>query len=305
MARFFFLLGSGLIASLSSSAKDFHVFYLGGQSNMDGYGFVKDLPESMKEPMEEVWIYHGNPAKDGTAADGRGLWSKLRPGHGRSFGSDGQINRYSDRFGPEMTLASELKKAFPEKNLAFIKYSRGGTSIDSAATAAKKFGCWDPEWTGGEAAGKGINQFDHFLATLEKARGDTDVDDDGEVDRLIPAGILWMQGESDAQQLAVAEEYGKNLAGLMGEIRKALSTDQVKPEDIPVVIGRITDWKVWTHGDVVRAAQAKFAKDDPKAELVTSTDGYGNSDRWHYDSAGYMDLGSEFAKALISLLESD
>ena len=70
---------------------------------------------------------------------------------------------------------------------------------------------------------------------------------------------------------------------------------------IPVVIGRITDWKVWKFGAIVRKAQASFVEADPSAALVTSTDSYGNSDPWHYDTAGYLDLGEQFAKALISV----
>jgi iduronate 2-sulfatase len=64
-----------------------------------------------------------------------------------------------------------------------------------------------------------------------------------------------------------------------------------------IAIGRITDWEVWTHGEVVRQAQADFVMEDGNAALVTSTDEYGNSDKWHYDTAGYIDLGEKFAEA--------
>ena len=37
------------------------------------------------------------------------------------------------------------------------------------------------------------------------------------------------------------------------------------------------------------------------AALVTTTDIYGYSDPWHYDSAGYIDLGKQFAIALHGL----
>ncbi len=286
-----------LLALLAVSARsaDFHVYYLGGQSNMDGYGFVSELPEDLRGEVDGVWIFHGNMGKDGTPPDGRGMWSILKPGHGRSFASDGYANRYSDRFGPELTFALAMKKKYPERNIALIKYSRGGTSIDADASAATRFGCWDPEWQGGEGEGKGVNQYDHFLATLANARADTDIDNDGEADRLIPAGILWMQGESDAQEPEVAEEYEENLRELMTCIRRDFGN-----EDARVVIGRITDWEVWKLGDVVRAAQAEFVRKDGNAALVTSTDSYGNSDKWHYDTPGYLDLGRKFAEAMVA-----
>lgn len=284
-----------------AQAKDFHVIYLGGQSNMDGYGFVKELPEDLAGGVDGVWIFHGNTQKDGVPVDGRGMWSPLKSGHGRNFSSDGKTNTYSDRFGVELTLATRMKELFPDKNIAIIKYSRGGTSVDHEAPAAKTFGCWEPNFDGGEGEGKGINQYDHFLATVAHAKADTDIDDDGEPDKLIPAGILWMQGESDATGAPeIAAEYAENLTRLMKLIRAAFDAPKM-----PIVVGRITDWPVWTHGETLRAEQAEFVEKDGAAALVTSTDNYKNSDKWHYDTAGYIDLGNQFADALAGLMKKN
>ena len=51
----------------------------------------------------------------------------------------------------------------------------------------------------------------------------------------------------------------------------------------------------------VREAQAAFVEKDARAALVTSTDDYGYSDPYHYDTAGYIDLGRQFADALHEL----
>jgi hypothetical protein len=68
-------------------------------------------------------------------------------------------------------------------------------------------------------------------------RGMAFIANDGEADTLIPAGIVWMQGESDAALNAeIAERYEANLKRLMDLIRAALRSD-----DLPVVIGRISD----------------------------------------------------------------
>ncbi len=292
-ASFLFFLGWSAALCGVATAKDYHVYYLGGQSNMDGYGKVGELPEDLKAGVPGVWIFHGNMGRDGKPPAGQGKWSELKPGHGRSFGSDGKKNKYSDRFGVELTFARRLKELYPDRNVALIKYSRGGTSISAKASAAKRFGCWEPDWEGGAGAGKGVNQYDHFLATLKHARAVEDVDGDGEKDRLIPSGLVWMQGESDAQQKEVADLYEANLGKLMGLLAKDLGDEKQR-----VVIGRITDWKVWTHGAIVRAAQAAFVNKHPNAALVTSTDDYGNSDPWHYDTAGYLDLGKRFADAM-------
>jgi hypothetical protein len=288
-------------ASLSA-AKDYHVYYLGGQSNMDGFGYVKDLPADLNKPVEGVRIFHGNMAPDAVPVDGRGLWTELRPGHGTGFKSDGKTNTYSDRFGVELTLGRRLKELYPERNIALVKYSRGGTSIDERA--ARQFGSWEPDFVGGSGEGSGINQYDHFLATLRSALGAGDIDGDGRPDRLIPAGIVWMQGESDAATTAdVARGYERNLKRLMDLIRAALRQD-----DLPVAIGRISDsgrdkndGKMWNHGAIVREAEQAYVDSDTAAAIVTSTDDYGYSDPAHYDSAGYVDLGKKFAEALASI----
>ena len=288
----FFLLSPGIL-----EAKVFKLYYLGGQSNMDGYGYVNELPSDLRGSVKGVMIFHGNTAPDGSEVDGRGLWAQLRAGHGREFVSDGQTNTYSDRFGIELTFAWRLLKLEPDANIAIIKYSRGGTSIDPRA--ADRFGCWDPDYS----AANGVNQYDHFLATIRHAFSDGDIDNDGEPDTLVPAGIVWMQGESDAAHgEEIARRYEANLKRLMDLIRAALRQD-----DLPVVMGRISDsgqdadGKVWDHGDMVRNAQAMFVRSDGSAALVTTTDRYRYSDKWHYDTAGYIDLGRQFAQALARL----
>lgn len=280
------------------TAKTYRVYFLGGQSNMDGYGYVKDLPKDLSDQVSGVMIFHANPAPDAVPVDGRGIWAPLKPGHGAGFNSDGNSNTYSNRFGVELTFARKIKELAPDEPVALIKISRGGTSI--AIDAAGKFGCWDPDFNSGTGAGQGINQYDHFLAGMKRALQTRDIDQDGEPDTLVPAGIVWMQGESDAAYTEeIAQQYEANLKRLMDLIRATLLTD-----DLPVVIGRISDsgdnpeGKVWKYGEIVRDAQASFVKKDGHAALVTSTDGYGYSDRWHYNSAGYLDLGSKFAQAL-------
>ena len=256
---------------------------------MDGYGYVNQLPEGLAGPQDGVMIFHGNTDADGKNVDGRGKWSKLKPGHGVGFKSDGIENQYSGRFGVELSFAKALQEKYPDRRIAIIKYSRGGTSI--AEDAAGGFGCWEPDFN----QGNGINQYDHFLATVRNAFADTDIDDDGSADRLIPAGILWMQGESDAHYTPqIASRYQVNLRRLMDLIRASFRSD-----DLPVVIGQISyskkDPPSWKHGEIVRKAQADYVASDKHAALVLSTDGYGYSDPWHYDTAGYIDLGQQFA----------
>jgi len=273
------------------------LFYLGGQSNMDGYGFNSDLPDSLDKQFENVWIFHGNSAGDDMGNGGLGIWERLKPGHGVGFSSDGNTNNLSDRFGIELSFAKKLQKLYPNEKIGIIKYSKGGSSIDSLA--ASNFGSWEPDYNGIS----GINQYDHFLATIRNAMFVKDIDGDGEEDRLNPSGIIWMQGESDAAHgEEIASRYYLNLKRLMDLIRASLRAD-----DLPVVIGKISDsWddpdgKVWDYGELVQYAQEKYAKTDDNAAIIRSTRYYKYSDTWHYDSAGYIDFGKEFADAVYQL----
>ena len=231
---------------------------------------------------------------------------RIAPGHGVGYTSDGMTAIYSDRFGVELSFARTLRELEPGANIAIIKYSRGGTSIDCGA--ADRFGCWDPDYP--DPTSTGVNQYDHFLATVRNAMTVADIDGDGQPDTLVPRGIIWMQGESDAAHgEEIARRYEANLERLMDLVRAALWVD-----DLPVVIGRISDsgrdeeekdGKVWNDGEIVRQAQASYVAEDPCSALVTSTDAYGYSDPWHYDSAGYLDLGKQFAIAVHGLGEAD
>ncbi len=269
-----------VIGAACLPAETFYVYYLGGQSNMDGYGKVSELPAGMRAASDSVPIFHGDPRPDAESGGGEGIWAELRPGHGAGFRSDGKSNAYAERFGVELTFARRIRELRPGENVALIKYSRGGTSIDE--TAARWFGSWEADFLGGPREHSGLNQYDYFLATLRNAFACRDIDGDGEDDELIPAGILWMQGESDAGSAAVAKRYGRNLKRLMDLMRAALRAD-----DLPVVIGR--------------KAQQDFVDSDAAAAIVVETDKYGYSDPYHYDTAGYIEMGKRFAEAMHAL----
>lgn len=286
------------LASSQQEGKDtMRLFYLGGQSNMDGFGENFELPNSLKTEFKNVWIFHGNPVPDEEENGGLGKWDVLKPGHGTGFSSDGVQNNLSNRFGIELSFVKKLQALYPNEKIALIKYSRSGSSIDSLA--AGQFGSWEMDYKGTN----GINQFDNFLTTIREALKTNDIDGDGKKDLLIPNGIIWMQGESDAAFTEdIANRYYSNLKRLMDLIRASLHTD-----NLPVVLGKISDsWndkdgKVWEYGELVQYAQEKYAKTDKNAAIVRSTRYYKYSDPWHYDSNGYIDLGEKFAEAIYLL----
>jgi hypothetical protein len=286
---------------LAQPKKDtIRVFYLGGQSNMEGFGYVKGLPDSLSKKFKNVFIYHGNPVGDNDKSGGLGKWDVLQAGHGTGFSSDGISNKLSDRFGIELSFAKKLQELYPNQKLAFIKYARNGSSIDSIGTSS--FGAWEPDFNGG----KGKNQYDYFLKTVNNAMAVKDINGDGTEDVLIPSGIIWMQGESDADKTEqIANQYYANLKRLMELMRAAFRNN-----DLPVVIGKIsdsgddTDGKVWGFGELVQYGQEKFAATQSKASIVRTTSSYKYSDKYHYDNEGFIDLGKQFANAIFLLNNS-
>lgn len=305
--RAFLLTASCLAISACMSAPPadeagtvYQLYFLGGQSNMDGYGFNAELPEALNAPAENAFIFQGKSVADGEDGGGVGVWSVLQPGHGTGFDTDGTGNELSDRFGPELSFARELQELRGKEKIAIIKLVRGGTGLVDGVSG---YGSWDPDFT----KGNGRNQYDNALSAIDNALSVRDIDGDGRDDTLVPAGIIWMQGEADAyDNLPASTEYAENLSRLMNLFRAALDVD-----DLPVVIGRIKDsgatpeTQVMRYSALVQQKQAEYAASDPCATLVTVTEDFSFlPDGWHYQSAEYIRLGKAFAEATVSLRES-
>lgn len=284
---------SFIVSGQNESLDTIKVFFLGGQSNMVGRGLNKDLPQSLNENISNVWIYNGNTAVKNHDHGGLGKWAPLKSGYGAGFKSDGITNSYSKKFGVELSFGQKMKALYPKQKIAIIKYACGGTSIDSMAN--RKPGYWEPDYSGQDR----VNHYEYFLKTINNAFEVRDINGDGKEDYLMPAGIIWMQGESDTDSEEVALRYYENLKRLMDLFRAALRNN-----DIPVVIGKISDsgddadGKVWDYGEIVQNAQEKYAKTDHKASIVRSTKNYEYCDPWHYDSEAYIDLGERFAESI-------
>ncbi|MDH3305303.1 MAG: sialate O-acetylesterase [Gammaproteobacteria bacterium] len=291
----FMLLQCGC-ATVEQQPTIYRLYFLGGQSNMEGFGYVEELPGAIATSSEHVMIFAGQMALDNETHGGVGVWQPLEPGYGTGFRSDGKTNRLSDRFGPELTFGRTMAAHSPGSKIAIIKYALGGSGLAEGVG----YGNWYPDFS----VGAGLNQYDHALKTMRNAFSHSDIDGDGVADRLVPSGIVWMQGEADAyDSQAAADEYRANIERLMGLLRAALRVD-----DLPVVIGKITDSGMADDGSVmdyiatVQQAQQDYVDSDACAAYVTVTDGLAYlDDGWHYDTDGFIRMGTAFAEAMIAL----
>jgi len=194
----------------------------------------------------------------------QGIWQDLQPGLGGN----------SSKFGPEVTFGHDIADVQSGENIVLIKYAVSGTSL------------WN-DWraTDGVEYINFINAVDDALLSVS----------DPEI-----AGLVWMQGESDAyplhSTLAYAEAYEQNLTTFIQAVRSEFGVP-----DMPFVIGQISDSSVWTWGDIVQQAQLTVSQTIQNTALVVTSDLGLKADEMHYNSQGTVQLGRRFANVMHNL----
>lgn len=91
-----------MLVSAAAQAEHYKVFLFGGQSNMDGRADPDDLPDSYKQPQNDVLYSHNRH------------FGALKPNPG---------------FGPELSFGRTVADALTDENFAMIKYASGGSSL--------------------------------------------------------------------------------------------------------------------------------------------------------------------------------
>jgi hypothetical protein len=274
MKHALFLVAALLLFPLSHAEGKAKVFILSGQSNMSGGGDVsKDGFQFDAAVGDKVRIW-----------DACGEWGKRGiPGKWASLNELQALKKEArmDRIGPEFGFAKAMTELYPADQIHLIKVARGGTAID----------WWLPDAKGKENGHTLL--LTNLRNALEKIDGDYEI-----------AGMLWMQGESDAKQQADAEAYQKKLERLVALMREATG----KP-DLPFVIGRISsriaDSKKFKmpFAKIVQSGQEAVAKNDKHVHVITTDDLSQRDDLVHFDQAGQLGLGERFGEAMIKALK--
>ena len=71
-------LATFLVTCNSSKELDiWKVYYFGGQSNMDGYGFNDQLSDSLKRRISNSMIFNGKRDNKGSILGGIGVWAPV------------------------------------------------------------------------------------------------------------------------------------------------------------------------------------------------------------------------------------
>lgn len=256
------------------------VFLLGGQSNALGSNQIdpSKLPTSpvnLQLPREDIPYYHlgnnvigaGNPYERVVG---------LQP---------------ITRFGPEITMGRGLADGLADgvtTQVAVIKYARGATNLYENWKAGG-----DATQTGDGAAYQSFQtSVGEGLAALAAKYPNAIIE---------IKGMLWVQGEWDAQQMSNAQNYQVNLTNFIADIRLTFGAD------LPFIISRLSSGQTNALLDAaslatVQAAQDAVAAADPWANVI-NTDSFALfNDELHFDELGLQQIGNAASVQLLDFL---
>lgn len=267
----------------SNGDKKIKVFILSGQSNMVGWGEDSKLPDNIINGDEHKLMFEN------------GKWQKLKPFKSANKGQT-RYGLSGNTFGPEISFAEAISKAYPNETIGIIKSATGGTGILA----------WSPTWTKEQAnrtndGGKG-DLYKVLLDKVKAAQKEADIE---------IVGFLWQQGGADMTNLEVSNEYFDNLKALIEGLRKDLNLP-----NLPAFIGctvsketlvRLKDSPQLEKIKKVRPGlenviYARFEAEEkiPNVKVVHTPNLEKHLRNVHYNTNGQLKLGGYYA---ISFLE--
>ena len=256
--------------------KKIKVFFLAGQSNMDGcaraYNLNKEDLERLEKAKKNVVLYYNHQKPIPLNVSNANEYVK------KTFKTD-QV------FGPELFFGIELSEAYPDHQIILIKRSRGGMSL---------YGAWNPNWT--EEKAQLMNEQDdpqlyhdfvNYAHNILKEYDKSDYE---------LCGMLWVQGEADSWKNKVdtkaADTYELNLNNLL----KGVRTEFVSPE-LPFIIFQVGNEKVVQ-------AMGNIANNDENVSLIPQEENDDSdsffvknpSPIYHYTYESMKKIGESFFK---------
>ena len=231
-----------IVKKVSNKATDkkIKIFFLAGQSNMEGRARAIHLTDEDKERLKKatrnVTLYynHKKPVPLQVSTPAKHTQKK--------FGAE-------KMFGPELFFGIHLAEKYPNDKIILIKRSKGGMSL---------YGAWNPNWSLDKA--KVMKEDDDpklysdFISYAKEILGNFNKED------YELAGMLWVQGESDSGKkkngTIPADTYEGNLKNLISGVRTEFNTPK-----LPFIIFQVG------HGKVVKAMK-NIAKEDDYVSLI-------------------------------------
>jgi len=279
------------------------VFVLAGQSNMEGQGVIK-LDPKKNEGKGSLEYLVKTPAtadrfkhlvdKDGKwiVRDDVWIWYLERKG-GLTVGYGAK----DDRIGPELQFGNVVGNYF-DNQVLLIKLAWGGKSLGKDFRPPSSGGEVGPFYT------EIVKQVKDVLANLKTQFPDYD----GRGYEL--AGFGWHQGWNDRVNQAFNDEYEKNMANFIRDIRKDLGV-----KDLPFVIAETgMSGREETHPRALslmraQAAVAEYPEFKGNVAFVGTKDFYrpkevspsGQAYHWNSNAETYFLIGHGMGEAMIKL----
>ena len=272
-------LSSGQAESLQLNSYGFGVVgYKSGTVLLDDFSLecraaavpaVVVLRESLRGKPLEVYLCAGQSNMKGARSQKSKLPPELRKVQENVFVFDGaewrRLEPAEQGFGPEISFAAQMQAA-RGKPVGIIKYSKGGTSLARD---------WDPQDQASLYA-----QFRHRVETARQSMP------------IQLKGMIWMQGERDSRDEAMASAYRENLENLINTVRRDLKCPQMG-----FVAGRVNP--LYPFVDQVRSGQESCRAE--KYAIIDCDDLGKYDDNLHYDTPGIVEMGRRFAAQLMEM----
>ena len=171
-----------------------------------------------------------------------------------------------------LSFAKALIKKIPDSvSILLIPTAVGGSSIS--------------QWLN-DSLYRNVKLFSNFLAKIEIGKQNG-----------IIKGILWHQGESDANEKNISL-YKQRLGLLFSKFRTAVGNNE-----LPVLIGELGSFSEDpANFSLINKAIHEYAADDKNSRIISTKDLKDKGDHLHFNSKGQRTMGKRFAKEYLKTL---
>lgn len=261
---------------------NFHCYLLFGQSNMAGGGATSDNKTLDCDTSARIKVL----AFSDCSGSGSNCTLPLQRTHDKWYTSFPPLHSCSEGISPGDNFArTMLDSVSSDISIGLIPCALSGQSIDVFKKGGSGYNI--PTW-----AQPAIGNGSPYSWMLERCRLAQQTG--------VIKGILFHQGESDNG----SPTWIPRLTAILDNLKKDLDLDS----RTPVIVGELRQDNVSPlpccsgHNKLVDS----LAKIYPNCAVASSKDLAGNGkDQWHFTAAGMRELGKRYARALLSIADSD
>jgi len=171
-----------------------------------------------------------------------------------------------------LSFAKSLIKKIPDSiSILIIPTAVGGSSIR--------------QWLG-DSTYHNVKLFSNFLSKVEIAKQNG-----------VIKGILWHQGESDANEKDIPL-HKQRLRALFSKFRSAIGNNE-----LPVLLGELGSFSENPENfNLINKAIHEYSAEDKNSSVISTKDLKDKGDHLHFDSKGQRTMGNRFAEAYLKML---